>query len=66
MAASPAPSPTPPRFRLRRWLVGLVVLLALLAVYAVALRWVTEQIGDDVENTFREAPVLDDHTPRIN
>jgi hypothetical protein len=64
MATSPAPAP--PRFRLSRWLAGLVVLLVLLAAYALALRWVTEQIGHDVENTFREAPVLDDHTPRIN
>jgi ferric-dicitrate binding protein FerR (iron transport regulator) len=68
MAASPAssPLPNPPRLRLRRWLVGIVALLALLAVYAVALRWVTKQVGDDVQNSFREVPVLDDHTPRTN
>lgn len=72
MAASPAdtaphPHPHPrPHPRLRRWLTGIAVLLALLALYAVALRWLTVQIGDDVQNTLREVPVLDDHTPRTD
>lgn len=66
MAASPADTNPHPRPRQRRWLTGIAILLALLALYAVALRWLTVQIGDDVQNTLREVPVLDDHTPRTD
>lgn len=60
------PTPTPSRPRARRWAIGIAVLLVLIAVYAVALRWITLQIGHDVQNTLRDVPVLDDHTPRTN
>ncbi|MGI8561151.1 MAG: hypothetical protein ACR2J7_06905 [Luteimonas sp.] len=61
-----APVPTSSPHRLRRWLLGIMILAGLLAVYALALRWVTVQVGQDVENSLRTAPVLDDHTPRVN
>ncbi len=66
MSASPAPLSRPPRSRLRRWLLSISVLLVLLAIYAVALRWVTLQIGNDVQDSLRDVPVLDHHTPRTN
>ncbi|CAN5596795.1 hypothetical protein BH23PSE2_BH23PSE2_08420 [soil metagenome] len=66
MSTSPNPQSRPPRSRLRRWMVGISVLLVLLAIYAVALRWLTTQIGNDVQDSLRDVPVLDHHTPRIN
>lgn len=57
---------TPPRPRLRRWLIGIAILLVLCASYAVALHWATLRIGGSVQDSLRTAPVLDDHTPRIN
>ncbi len=66
MSVSPAPLSHPPRSRLSRWLITLCVLLVLLAIYAVALRWVTLQIGNDVQDSLRDVPVLDHHTPQTN
>jgi hypothetical protein len=65
MAAIPS-LPNSPRTPHRRWKAGVLVLVALLAVYALALQWVTEQVSQDVENSLRDVPVLDDHTPRTN
>jgi hypothetical protein len=65
MAAIPS-LPNSPQPTHRRWKVGVLVLVALLAAYAVALQWVTEQVSQDVESSLRDVPVLDDHTPRAN
>lgn len=43
--------PRPPR--LRRWLIGLGVCLALLGVYAFSLNWFAHRLGDDMEKTIR-------------
>lgn len=55
-----------PRPRLRRWLVVVAIVLALAACYAIALQHVTLRIGGGIEDSLRAAPVLDDHTPRLN
>ncbi|MDQ3229567.1 MAG: hypothetical protein M3Q13_07520 [Pseudomonadota bacterium] len=39
--------------RLRRWLIGLGVCAALLAVYAFSLNWFAQRLGDDMEKTIR-------------
>lgn len=55
-----------PRSRLRRWLVAIAIVLALGACYVVALQRITLRIGGDIQDSLRTAPVLDDHTPRLN
>ena len=57
---------SPPRRRLRRWLIAIVVLLLLSACYAIALHRIALRIGGDIQDSLRTAPVLDDHTPRLN
>lgn len=52
--------------RARRWLTVAVVVVALLAIYGLALRWITLQVGEDVQQSLRAVPTLDDHTPRTN
>jgi hypothetical protein len=64
MAATPSPSA--PRHRLRRWLIAITVLLLLSACYAIALHRIALRIGGDIQDSLRTAPVLDDHTPRLN
>ncbi|MDH5823074.1 hypothetical protein QFW77_08740 [Luteimonas sp. RD2P54] len=61
----PSANSSPSRHRLRRWLIGLAILAALLAVYAAALHWFTLQVGEGVQSSLREAPLLDDaqHVP---
>lgn len=53
-------APAKPRRRLLRWMIGLAVVLALLAAYALALRWVTARVNDDVQKSIRELPVSDE------
>jgi hypothetical protein len=64
MAANPSSSA--PRHRLRRWLIAITVLLVLSACYAIALHRIALRIGGDIQDSLRTAPVLDDHTPRLN
>lgn len=61
--ATPHPTSRP---RLRRWLIAIALLLVLFASYAAVLHWATLRIGGGVQDSLRTAPVLDDHTPRIN
>lgn len=49
-----------PRRRLLRWMIGLAIVLALLAAYALALQWVTTRVNDDVQKSIRELPVSDE------
>lgn len=62
MAATPSPS----RHRLRRWLIAIAVLVVLSTCYAIALHRIALRIGGDIQDSLRTAPVLDDHTPRLN
>lgn len=39
--------------RLRRWLVGLGLLVLLMAIYGVSLNWFANRLGDDVEKSLR-------------
>lgn len=55
-----------PRSRLRRWLIAIAIVLLLCACYALALHRITLRIGGDIQDSLRTAPVLDDHTPRLN
>lgn len=66
MAAATRPSSHPGRPRLRRWLIAIVVVLVLAACYAITLQRITLRIGNDIQDSLRTAPVLDDHTPRLN
>jgi hypothetical protein len=50
----------------RRWLIAIAVLLVLSACYAIALHRIALRIGGDIQDSLRTAPVLDDHTPRLN
>ena len=61
-----AATPSNARHRLRRWLVGIAILLLLSASYAIALHRIALRIGGDIQDSLRAAPVLDDHTPRLN
>ena len=61
-----AATPRNARSRLRRWLVAIAVLLVLSASYAIALHRIALRIGGDIQDSLRAAPVLDDHTPRLN
>lgn len=51
--------------RLRRWLIVLLVVGVLLAVYALALQWASEELGEDMLDSMREVPVIEDvhHKP---
>lgn len=52
----------PPRFRRRRWLIALAVGIALLAIYAGALTWVTQRLQTDIQKSIRPLPaVIADH-----
>lgn len=64
-------SPSEPvrgRSRLRRWLIVLSIVAVLLAVYVIALRWASEELGQDVLESMRDVPVLEDdhHKPSSN
>lgn len=65
-ATRSASEPVHGRSRLRRWRIGLSIVAVLLAVYAIALRWATEELGQDMLDSVRDVPVLDDghHKPR--
>ncbi len=67
-ATRSASEPVRGRSRLRRWLIGLLIVAVLLAVYGIALRWASEELGQDVLESMRDVPVLDDdhHKPRSN
>jgi hypothetical protein len=65
-ANQPASEPERGPSRLRRWMAGLLVVAVLLGAYAYGLRWFTQQVGQDVQETLRDVPVLDDHSPRSN
>ncbi|MCL1634750.1 hypothetical protein M2650_08920 [Luteimonas sp. SX5] len=39
--------------RLRRWLVGLGLLVLLATVYGLSLNWFAQRLGDDVEKSLR-------------
>lgn len=39
--------------RLRRWLVGLGLLVLLMAIYGVSLNWFAHRLGDDIEKSLR-------------
>lgn len=54
------------RSRLRRWLLGVLVAGSVLAAYGYALRWLGEEVGQNMHDSMRDVPVLDDHTPRAN
>lgn len=54
------------RPRLRRWLVAIAIVLALTVSYVLALQQIAQRIGGDIQDSLRAAPVLDDHTPRLN
>lgn len=46
--------PTAPRTsRLRRWLIGVGVCVALLGAYAFTLNWFAQRLGDDMEKAIR-------------
>jgi hypothetical protein len=61
-----AAAPHNARPRLRRWLIAITVVLLLSASYAIALHKIALRIGGDIQDSLRTAPVLDDHTPRLN
>ncbi len=65
-ATRSASEPVRGRSRMRRWLISLSIVAVLLAVYAIALRWATEELGQDVLESVRDVPVVDDnhHKPR--
>lgn len=45
------PSDPPRSSRLRRWLIGLGLIVVLAAVYGVSLNWFAHRLGDDVEKS---------------
>jgi hypothetical protein len=65
-ATRSASGPVRGHSRLRRWLIVLLTVAALLALYGVALRWASEELGQGVLESVRDVPVLDDdhHKPR--
>ncbi|QCO66944.1 hypothetical protein E5843_02585 [Luteimonas yindakuii] len=58
---SPSASTRP---RLRRWAVGGLVVLMLLAGYAAVLHQLSEQVGAGIEASLRVAPTVEDHHHR--
>lgn len=64
-ATRPPSEPIRGRSRLRRWRIVLLIVAVLLAVYGIALRWATEELGQDLLESVRDVPVLDDdhHKP---
>lgn len=56
----------PTRPRLRRWLIALAVLLALLGIYGVALDRMAQQLGEDMQKSLRMQPSVDDQKHRAD
>jgi type VI protein secretion system component VasK len=56
------PRTTQRRPRLRRWILALILLLFVLAAYALTLRWAALRLEADMDKTLHALPVAADQS----
>lgn len=56
----------PGRQRPRRWRIAVVAGVALLAVYGAVLVWFSTRLGDEIQASMQQAPVVEDTRHRAD